>query len=127
VHPPGKKALTRESQIQPGPASKKVSVLLSQHIGAVCRPLVKKGDMVEAGQKIGDCDAFVSAPVHSPVAGKVKEVALRSHAVLGRGEAITIEAVEEGLTNQRSFRMPGDFDVEDYSGEQICEACKLAA
>ena len=87
VHPPGKKALTQDSQIQPGPAAKKVSVLLSQHIGAVCRPLVKKGDLVTAAQKIGDCDAFVSAPVHSPVSGKVKEVALCSHAVLGRAEA----------------------------------------
>ncbi|UCE48760.1 MAG: electron transport complex subunit RsxC [Phycisphaerales bacterium] len=124
VHPPGKKALTRESQIQPGPAAKRVSVLLSQHIGAVCRPLVKKGDMVQAGQKIGDCDAFVSAPVHSPVAGKVKEIALCSHAILGRGEAITVEADEENPTERPSFQVPADFDVGKYSGEQICEASR---
>ena len=123
VHPPGKKALTRDSQIRPGPAAKRVSVLLSQHIGAVCRPLVKRGDMVEAGQKIGDCDAFVSAPVHSPVAGKVKEIALRSHAVLGRSEAITIEADEDSPI-QPAVQMPADFDVSRYSGEQICEASR---
>jgi len=123
VHPPGKKALTRDSQIRPGPAAKRVSVLLSQHIGAVCRPLVKKGDAVEAGQKIGDCDAFVSAPVHSPVAGKVKEIALRSHAALGRSEAITIEADEDSPI-QPAFQMPADFDVSRYSGEQICEASR---
>ncbi len=126
VHPQGKKALTRESRIQPGPGAKKVSVLLSQHIGAVCRPLVKKGDMVEADQMIGDCDAFVSAPVHSPIAGKVKEVSLRSHAVLGRGEAITIEAEQENPTEQPPFEMPADFDVSEYSGEQICEACRTS-
>ena len=124
VHPPGKKALTCESQIQPGPAAKQVSVLLSQHIGAVCRPLVKKGDVVEAGQRIGDCDAFVSAPVHSPVAGKVKEIALRSHAVLGRAEAITIEADDESPAKPASFQVPGDFDVGKYSAEQICEASR---
>jgi electron transport complex protein RnfC len=124
IHPPAKKALTRESQIQPGPAAKQISVLLSQHIGAVCQPLVKKGDAVEAGQRIGDCDAFVSAPVHSPVAGKVKEIALRSHAVLGRAQAITIEADEERATTQPSFQMPGDFDVSKYSAEQICEASR---
>ncbi len=124
VHPPGKKGLTRESQIQPGPAARQVSVLLSQHIGAVCRPLVKKGDMVEAGQKIGDCDAFVSAPVHSPVSGKVKQIALRSHAVLGRAEAVVIEADEDSPTKPASFRVPDDFDVGNYSGEQICEACR---
>ena len=98
--------------------------MLSQHIGAVCRPLVKKGDAVEAGQRIGDCDAFVSAPVHSPVTGKVKEVALRTHAVLGRAEAITIEADEESPTKQPSFQAPGDFDVSKYSAEQICEASR---
>jgi electron transport complex protein RnfC len=124
VHPPEKKALTNDSKIQPGPAAKLVSVLLSQHIGAVCRTLVKKGDVVEMGQKIGDCDAFVSAPVHSPVKGKVKEVSLRSHAILGRGEAITIEAVEESSAKGPEFKVPADFDVNKYSGEQICEASR---
>ena len=124
IHPPPKKALTLESQIQPGPVAKRISVLLSQHIGAVCQPLVKKGDVVEAGQRIGDCDAFVSAPVHSPVAGKVKEIALRSHAVLGRAQAITIEADEESPTKQPFFQVPGDFDVSKYSAEQICEASR---
>ena len=35
VHPPENKGLTCDSQIQPGPAVKKVAVMLSQHIGAV--------------------------------------------------------------------------------------------
>ena len=90
IHPLEKKDLTCEVQIQPGPAVKEVAVMLSQHIGAVCQPLNRKGDAVQAGQKIGDCDAFVSAPVHSPITGKVKEIALRSHAVLGRSPAIFV-------------------------------------
>ncbi len=126
VHPPEKKALTHDSKIQPGPAAKRVSVLLSQHIGAVCRPLVKKGDQVEAGRKVGDCDAFVSAPVHSPVKGKVKEISLRSHVILGRGEAITIEAEEESPAKGPEFKVPADFDLNKYSGEQICEASRAA-
>jgi electron transport complex protein RnfC len=93
IHPPEKKELTCESEIQPGPAVKQVAVMLSQHIGAVCRPLVRKGEAVQAGQKIGDSDAFVSAPVHSPINGKVKEIALRSHAVQGRSLAIVIDAL----------------------------------
>ena len=85
AHPPEKKDITRDAVIEAGPPVKEVAVMLSQHIGAVCQPLFRKGDAVQAGQKIGDCDAFVSAPVHSPVTGKVKEIALRSHAVLGPG------------------------------------------
>ena len=33
---------------------KKVVIPMLQHIGAPCNPLVKKGDKVKVGQKIGD-------------------------------------------------------------------------
>ncbi len=44
---------------------------LSQHMGAPCEPLVKVGDEVKVGQKIGDTEAFMSTPLHSSVSGKV--------------------------------------------------------
>ena len=126
VHPPEHKGLTSESEIRAGPAVKQVAIMLSQHTGAVCRPLVRKGNMVQAGQKIGDSDAYVSAPVHSPITGKVKEIGLRSHAVLGRSEAIVIEAYEYSPTRRSYFRLKDDFNVKDYSAEQICEAVRQA-
>jgi electron transport complex protein RnfC len=126
VHPPGKKDLTCESQIQPGPAVKQVAVMLSQHIGAACRPLIRKGDAVQAGQKIGDSDAFVSAPVHSPINGKVKEIALRSHAVMGRSQAIVIDALEHNPSKRSLFKLGEGFDEGNYSAEQICEAVRNA-
>ena len=69
---------------------KQLAVMLSQHIGAICKPVVNKKDYVKAGQLIGIADAFVSAPIHSPVNGTVKDIALQSHPVLGRAEAIII-------------------------------------
>jgi len=126
VHPPEKKDLTCESRIQPGPEVKQVAVMLNQHIGAACLPLLRKGDAVQAGQKIGDCDSFVSAPVHSPVNGKVNEIALRSHAVLGRALAIVIDALPYTPTKQSYFKLDDDFDVRSYSVEQICEAVRGA-
>ena len=78
IHPPEKKSLTLESEIHVGFTPKEVAVMLSQHIGAVCKPLVEKGSLVQAGEKIGDSEAFVCAPVHSPVTGKVKEIVLNS-------------------------------------------------
>jgi electron transport complex protein RnfC len=122
VHPPEKKGLTCDSQIQPGPVVKLVAVMLSQHIGAVCKPLIRKGDAVQAGQKIGDSDAFVSAPVHSPINGKVKEIALRSHAVLGRSPAIVIDALEHNPSRRSYFKLIDNFNEDNYSAEQICEA-----
>jgi len=126
VHPPEKKDLTCESRIQPGPEVKQVAVMLNQHIGAACLPLIRKGDAVQAGQKIGDCDSFVSAPVHSPVNGKVNEIALRSHAVLGRALAIVIDALPYNPTKRSYFKLDDDFDVRSYSVEQICEAVRGA-
>jgi len=126
THPPEKKELTRDKEIERGPAVTEVAVMLSQHIGAVCQPLIRKGDAVQAGQKIGDCDAFVSAPVHSPMTGKVKEIALRSHTVLGRSLAIVIGAFPYSPTKWSSFRLTDDFDEHNYSAGQICEAVREA-
>ncbi len=126
-HPPESKELTADSGIQPGPVVKKVAVMLSQHLGAACQPLLRKGNMVQAGQKIGDNDAFVSAPVHSPISGKVKDIALQSHAVLGRSPAIIIEAYEHNPTKHpRPDKFTDDFDDNSYSAEQICDAVRQA-
>lgn len=126
VHPPEKKALTCEGPLQAGPAVTEVAVMLSQHLGAVCQPLVRKGEAVQGGQKIGDCDAFVSAPVHSPINGKVKEIALRSHPVLGRSLAVVIDALPHHPTKRSYFTLDDEFDAGRYSGSQICEAVREA-
>jgi electron transport complex protein RnfC len=126
VHPPDKKSLTCESEIQYGFSTDQVAVLLSQHIGAMCKPLVAKGDVVTAGQKIGDSDSFVSAPVHSPVSGKVKEISLRSHAVIGRVPAIIIDTSPDNQVRQGIFQVKDNFDIEKYSAQQICEAIREA-
>ena len=51
-----------------------VTVPMQMHIGAPCQPTVKVGDEVLVGQKIGDSEQFVSAPIHAPVSGRVKEI-----------------------------------------------------
>lgn len=126
VHPPESKSLTDEIPIQPGPAVKEVGIMLSQHIGAPCQPLVRKGNMVQAGQKIGDNDAFVSAPVHSPITGKVKEIALRSHAIIGRSKAIVIEAYDYNPIKRSYCKIDDDFDEKNYSAEKICDSVRQA-
>ncbi|UCF00219.1 MAG: electron transport complex subunit RsxC [Planctomycetota bacterium] len=127
THPPQSKELTAESEIQRGPAVKQAAVMLSQHLGAACQPLLRKGNMVQAGQKIGDSDAFVSAPVHSPISGKVKDIALQSHTVLGRSPAIIIEAYEHNPTKRPvADKFTEEFDENKYSAEQICDAVRQA-
>lgn len=65
---------TENCETKQFPLPARLTVLMSQAMGAPCTPLVKKGDTVDKGQKIGDSDAFMSAPVHSPTSGTVSDV-----------------------------------------------------
>lgn len=58
---------------------KQVVLPLMQHIGAPCQPLVKVGDYVKLGEKIGENPAPMSAPVHATVSGTVIAVEPRPH------------------------------------------------
>lgn len=58
----------------PLPLPKLVRIPMSMHIGAPCTPAVKPRDTVLVGQKIGDTDAFMAAPIHSGVSGTVKAI-----------------------------------------------------
>ncbi|MBN1124824.1 MAG: electron transport complex subunit RsxC [Sedimentisphaerales bacterium] len=128
VHPPEYKEITENCAIEVMPSPKQVSVLLGQHIGAICKPTVAKRDKVQAGQIVGDSDAFVSAPVHTPVTGTVKDISLQSHPVLGRALAILIETDPENDSGKSPSpdRFDKDYDIQQYSSEQICEITRKA-
>ena len=90
-----------ESVIMPVPAE--VTISMSQHIGAPCKPVVKVGDTVKVGQLIGDSEAAVSAPIHSSVSGKVKAIEQIFNARGAKSEAIVIttdgeQTIDETLT-----------------------------
>lgn len=65
---------TKAQKVVRMPAPAKVILPMVQHIGAPCAPTVKVGDEVAVGQVIGDSEAFVSAPIHATVSGKVVSV-----------------------------------------------------
>lgn len=73
AHVPHRKNTAQmESAVMPPPAQ--VLIPMQQHLGAPCVPTVKVGDLVQVGQKIADSTAFVSAPIHASVSGKVSAV-----------------------------------------------------
>lgn len=77
------------------PVPEKVKISMSQHMGAPCVPLVKKGDTVTVGQKIGDSDAFMSCPIHSSVSGMVSNI---SEMVLANGKSCKVVEIDcDGL------------------------------
>ena len=78
VHPKENKWYACDKETVEFPAPDIVVIPMSQHIGAPCKPLVKKGDLVTVGQKIGD-NQGLCVPVHASVSGKVKSVEMKAH------------------------------------------------
>ncbi len=78
IHPKDNKQYTCHKAVQIFPEPELLVIPMQQHIGAPCLPLVKKGDTVTMGQKIGD-NQGLCVPVHASVSGKVKAVELRPH------------------------------------------------
>lgn len=73
IHPDADK-ITADKPIIPVNPSGTLRLMLSQSIGAPAKAIVKPNDYVTPGQKIAEASSFVSAPVHSPVAGTVKKI-----------------------------------------------------
>lgn len=74
VHPHDNKNFSAHKAITAVPLPKKAIIPLVQHIGAPAKPVVQKGDVVKVGQLLAEAGGFVSAPVHSPVSGKVAKI-----------------------------------------------------
>ena len=90
VHPKENKAYACDKETQVFPEPDVVVIPMSQHIGAPCKPLVKKGDLVTVGQKIGD-NQGLCVPVHASVSGKVKAVEMKAHTSGSNVMSVVIE------------------------------------
>lgn len=128
VHPPDSKQYSEGRPIETVPVPKQVAILMTQHIGAPCKPTVAKKDAVTVGQVIGASDAFVSAPIHSSISGTVRDVALASHAVVGRTTAVYIDAdpAHSAPKQPVADRFGPDFSPAAYEPDQIAEAIHQA-
>lgn len=113
VHPPYNK-VTQDRPIERVRPPERVVVPLSQHTGAPCEPSVEKGQEVRRGQKLGEAKAFISAPVHTPISGVVKEVAPHPHPVLGEALAVVVEGGGEMEDWPR-----GEVDPDSLEPEEI--------
>jgi len=71
VHPSEYKELTENRAFEIISLPEKIILPLSQHLGKEASPRVKKGDDVIPGQLVTKAEGFISAPVHTSVAGKV--------------------------------------------------------
>lgn len=73
IHPEENK-LTNDVATIVAPLPKQAIFMLSQHIGAPAKPVVKRGDKVKVGTMIAEAGGFVSAPIYSSVSGTVFKI-----------------------------------------------------
>lgn len=74
VHPPERKKATESLPVMDARLPERVVIPMAQHIGAPAQPIVKVGDLVKKGQKVGEAQGPVSVPVHASISGKVVAV-----------------------------------------------------
>ena len=116
VHPKDRKELSREAALRVYDAKGDMVFPLAQHIGKPAKAIVKKGDSVLVGQRIGEADGFVSAHVICSCSGKVKAVEKRRTISGAMQECVVVE--NDGL-----YTETGTFgtreDISAITGEEI--------
>jgi len=90
IHPPEHKEISEHLPIERMPIPAEVDILLQQHFGAPCSPLVKKKDIVNEGDVIGTVSAGLGASVHASVTGTVKNIGTSPHPTSVKAPSITI-------------------------------------
>jgi electron transport complex protein RnfC len=95
VHPPESKALSEHLAIETMPIPEEVDVLLVQHFGAPCKPLVGKKDKVSEGDVIGEVEGGLGASIHASVSGTIKSLGSAASPASVSAPAITIQTDPE--------------------------------
>ena len=121
IHPRGYKELTCESAITPiNP--KVVSIAMSQHIGAPCKPLVQVGERVLLGQKIGD-NSGLCVPVHASVSGTVISIEQRPYP---SGATMLSVVIESDGRNTLHPSVKKRDNVDELSAEELMQIIREA-
>jgi len=122
IHPPYNKEYSEKKGIEIANSPNIVYIPLQQHIGAPAKAIVKVGEEVKLGQKIGEQQGFVSCNVHSSVSGKV--IAIKEHELPG-GTGMCI-VVENDFKDTVYENVKPIKDIDSLSKEEIVSIIKEA-
>ena len=82
---------TAEQETTYMPLPREIVLPMRQHVGAPCKPQVRRRQSVEVGQLVGHTDARMSADIFSPVSGIVREIRQIHYSNGWSDEAVVIE------------------------------------
>jgi len=115
---------TRRCRIEVLPAPERVVIPMRQHIGAPCVPLVKVGDSVTVGQKIGEIpENGLGCPVHSSVSGTVAAVEERQ---LAAGSTVCVLIDNDGQDTLCPTLTPYQGKLAEATPEEIIDVIREA-
>jgi Predicted NADH:ubiquinone oxidoreductase, subunit RnfC len=121
VHPTEFKELTENQPLEIMPTPKEIFLPLQQHLGKEATPTIKKKDKVLAGQMVAEPVGFISAPIHSPITGIVKDIKSIPTPIGFPRKSIIIEA-----ESSNEFQYYEPLNIDKIAPEQIVERVKLA-
>ena len=101
---------------------KQVVIPMQQHIGAPCNPLVKVGDHVLRGQKIGDGEGLC-VPVHASVSGTVVAVEPRPHT---SGRMVNAIVIANDFQNETIQLHPHEGSLDALTNDEILHIIREA-
>jgi electron transport complex protein RnfC len=110
------------SPIEVMPTPQKVFIPFLQHKGEPAIPIVKPGDTVRIGMKIGEPANGVSSVIHSSVSGKVLEIKPLPHPFAGKALCCIIES-DSSENWERNFI---DTDYHSLEKEELLKRIKDA-
>lgn len=123
VKPDPQKTPSLQTPIGLAPLPALLVVPLHQSIGGMPNPLVKAGDRVLKGQRIGDADKWISAAVHAPTSGTVLAVEERVAAHPSGLPTLSVVIAADG-DDEWMERTPVDYAA--LSPEQVRESLRDA-
>ena len=94
-----------------------VTILSEQSFGGKCSFIVKPGDQVREGQEIGRPEAFMAAPLHASVSGRVMDI--REVQNQGRNLLSCIIKREGPERKEEHSYLKGLESLEKYTREEL--------
>ncbi|WP_373898116.1 electron transport complex subunit RsxC [Haloimpatiens sp. FM7315] len=116
VHPPHGKKLSQDKAIEDYLPKGDLVFPMSQHIGAPCEPIVKKGDGVLVNQKIAEAKGFGLSCIYSSVSGTVKSI---TPVMTASGTKVPSIIIENDMKYESSSTLEVPRDYKSLSKTEI--------
>ena len=105
------------------PLPARIVIPLRQHQGEAYKPLVKIGDKVLTGQKIGDSDNVLSSPVHASISGEVTDFITLIEPKTGQTEQAIVIASDG---KDEWIKLPAPAEPQSLSHEETLKRIREA-